>query len=290
MKIRLTGLLIAAALLAGATDGDRAADRAAIRAHIDRIFQAFIHKDLAELRATHAANWLGYLQSSRKMIRGLDEYMNDNAPFFDPHSPYGMTSYKMREFEMIFKGDAAFVAFVAEVQYKSPDGPFARTLRITDFYTKENGAWIQTGSDTDIHPETAAEQSQALRKLSEYEKKDLLEAREAVWRAYFAGDRAALEKLLPEELLTMEAGGGWGNRQAVLESSARFAVGGGKLLRLEFPKTEIQVYGYTAIVYSSYVYEIEQGGKPFTNSGRATEVFVYRNGAWVNPSWHLDGK
>jgi hypothetical protein len=182
------------------------------------------------------------------------------------------------------------VAFVAEVQYKSPDGPFARTLRITDFYTKENGAWIQTGSDTDIHPETAAEQSQSLRKLSEYEKKDLLEAREAVWRAYFAGDRAALEKLLPEELLTMEAGGDWGNRQAVLESSARFAAGGGKLLRLEFPKTEIQVYGSTAIVYSSYVYEIEQGGKPFTNSGRATEVFVYRNGAWVNPSWHLDSK
>ncbi len=288
MKIRLAGFLIGAALLAGAADDDRAADRAAIRAHIDRIFQAFIHKDLSDLRATHAANWLGYLLSSRKMIRGLDEYMNDNAPFFDPHSPYGMTSYKMREFEMIFKGDAAFVAFVAEVQYKSPDGPFARTLRITDFYTKENGAWIQTGSDTDIHPETAAEQSQALRKLSEYEKKDLLEAREAVWRAYFAGDRAALEKLLPEELLTMEAGGGWGNRQAVLESSARFAAGGGKLIRLEFPKTEIQVYGNTAIVYSSYVYEIEQGGKPSANSGRATEVFVYRNGAWVNPSWHLE--
>ena len=34
--------------------------------------------------------------------------------------------------------------------------------------------------------------------------------------------------------------------------------------------------------------EIEQGGQPFTNSGRATEVFVYRNGAWVNSSWHLD--
>ena len=34
---------------------DRAADRAAIRSHIDRIFQAFIHKDSKELRATHAA-------------------------------------------------------------------------------------------------------------------------------------------------------------------------------------------------------------------------------------------
>jgi len=200
-----------------------------------------------------------------------------------------MVSYKMREFDMIFKGDAAFVAFVAEVDDKTPDGPSQRTLRITDFYTKENGAWIQTGSDTELHPESVAEESQRLRKLSESEKKSLLEAREAVWRAYFAGNRIALEKLLPAELLTMDPGSGeWGNRQAVLENSARFAADGGKLVRLEFPKTEIQAYGYVAIVYSTYLYEIEQGGKSFTNSSRATEVFVYRNGAWVNPSWHLD--
>ena len=124
--------------------------------------------------------------------------------------------------------------------------------------------------------------------LSESERKRLLDAREAVWRAYFAGDRAALEKLLPEELITLEPGGSWGNRKAVLDGSAGFAAGGGKLVRLEFPKTEIQSYGSTAIVYSNYVYEIEQGGKRSSNSGRVTEVFVNRNGAWVNPSWHMD--
>jgi hypothetical protein len=267
----------------------RAADRAAIRAHIDRIFQAFIHKDRAELRATHAANWLGYLEGSRKMIRGVDEYMNWSG-YFEPGSPYGMTGYKMREFDMIFQGDdAAFVAFVADVEANTPAGPFHRTLRITDFYTRQNGAWIQTGSDTDLHPDSIAEQQQVSRTLSEPEKKRLLDVREAVWRAYFAGDRAALEKLLPEELLTIEPGrDDWGNRRAALDGSARFAASGGKLVRLEFPKTEIQVYGSTAIVYSSYVYEVEQGGKRSANSGRVTEVFVNRNGAWVNPSWHMD--
>jgi ketosteroid isomerase-like protein len=280
--------LMAVGLPIGAADDDRAADRAAIRAHIDRIFQAFIHKDSAGLRATHAANWLGYLEGSRTMIRGIDGYMNASG-YFDPNSPYGMVGYKMREFDMIFQGDAAFVAFVAEVEAKTPGGPFARALRITDFYTKQNGAWIQTGSDTELHPESAAEQNQVLRTLSASQKKSLLDAREAVWRAYFAGDRAALEKLLPAELLTIEPGGGdWGNRQAVFEGSARFAASGGKLVRLEFPKTEIQVYGYTAIVYSNYVYEIEQGGQRSVNSGRVTEVFVNRNGAWVNPSWHMD--
>ena len=78
---------------------DRAADREAIRAHIDSIFQAFIRKDAAALRATHAPNWLGYLEGSRTMIRGVDAYMEWNR--FGPKSPYGMKSYEMREFDMI---------------------------------------------------------------------------------------------------------------------------------------------------------------------------------------------
>jgi len=286
---RLTGIAVMALLPAAllAADDNRAADRAAIRAHIDRIFQAFIHKDSAELRATHAANWLGYLEGSSTMIRGVDGYM-DWSGHFEPNSPYGMKSYKMREFDMIFQGDAAFVAFVADVEANTPSRPFQRTLRITDFYTKQGGGWIQTGSDTDLHPESLAAQQQTNRTLYEGEKKRLLEARDAVWRAYFAGDRAALEKLLPEELLTLEPGGEWGNRKAVFEGPARFAAGGGKLVRLEFPKTEMQVYGSTAIVYSSYLYEIEQRGKRSVNTGRVTEVFVNRNGTWINPSWHMD--
>jgi hypothetical protein len=34
----------------------------------------------------------------------------------------------------------------------------------------------------------------------------------------------------------------------------------GKLLKLEFPKTEVQVYSYTAVVYPNYSYELETGG------------------------------
>src|SRR5690242_15387958 len=103
MKRVITLLLMVAA--AAWAQEDRAADREAVRAHIDRIFQAFIHKDSAELRATHAANWLGYLEGSREMIRGVDSYMKYSG-HFDPKSPYGMTGYKMREFDMIFHGDS----------------------------------------------------------------------------------------------------------------------------------------------------------------------------------------
>jgi ketosteroid isomerase-like protein len=267
---------------------DRAADREAIRAHIDSIFEAFIRKDAAALRATHAPNWLGYLEGSRTMIKGVNGYMDWNQ--VDPKSPYGMKSYKMREFDMIFKGDAAFVCFVADVDANTPNGPFHRVLRISDFYTKQNGQWIQNGSDTALHPESVEEQVQTLRPLPDQMKKRLLDAREAVWRAYFANDRAALEKLIPEETIAIESGGNneWSNRQMIFEGSAEFAKSGGKLLKLEFPKTEIQVYGNTAVVYSNYAYELEAGGQPFNQSGRVTEIFVLRKGQWVNPGWHMD--
>jgi ketosteroid isomerase-like protein len=268
-------------------EDDRAADREAIRGHIDSIFQAFIKKDAAALRATHAENWLGYLEGSRTMIKGLDGYMDWNQ--VDPKSSYGMKSYKMREFEMIFKGDAAFVCFVAEVESNTPNGPFHRALRISDFYTKQNGQWIQSGSDTALHPESVEQQLQTLRPLPAQMKKRLLDAREAVWRAYFGGDRATLEKLIPEETIAIETGtNNWSTRQTIFEGSADFAKNGGKLIKLEFPKTEIQVYGQTAVVYSNYAYELEAGGQHINQAGRVTEVFVMRNGQWVNPGWHMD--
>ncbi|MFY9557952.1 MAG: nuclear transport factor 2 family protein [Blastocatellia bacterium] len=283
----LAMFLVLAATAGAAPQDDRKADREAIRSHIDRIFQAFIKKDVAELRATHHPNWLGYLEGSRTMIRGVDGYMD--YIYVDPTSPYGMKSYKMREFDMIFKGDAAFVCFTADVESNTPNGPLMRALRIADFYTKQDGKWIQTGSDTDLHPEAVDSQYQAPRSLGDQMKKRLLDAREAVWRAYFSNDRAALEKLIPEETIAIEAGdNNWSNRNTIFEGAAQFAKSGGKLVRLEFPKTDIQVYGYTAVVYSNYLYELEVGGQRSKHTGRVTEVFVLRKGQWVNPGWHMD--
>jgi ketosteroid isomerase-like protein len=266
---------------------DRAADRQAIRAHIDSIFQAFIKKDITALRATHAENWLGYLDNSGRMLKGINDYMDWNQ--LDPKSPYGMKSYKFRDFDMIFKGDAAFVCFVADVESNWPGAPPHRVLQICDFYTKNDGKWIQNGSDTGLQQETVEEQLALPRSLGDQMKKRLLEAREAVWRAYFAGDRATLEKLIPEETIAIDPGDGpWSNRQTILDGSADFAKGGGKLVKLEFPKTEIQVYGSSAIIYSNYAYELEAGGEHINRSGRVTEVFVLRKGQWVNPGWHMD--
>lgn len=266
---------------------DRAADRAAIKAHIESIFQAFINKDNAALRATHAENWLGYLEGSTTVIKGIGGYMDWNQQ--DPKSPYGMKSYKFREFNMIFKGDAAFVCFVADVESDWPGSPPRRALRICDFYTKNDGKWIQSGSDTALHQESVEQRLTTPAVLGDQMKKRLLDAREAVWRAWFAGDRATLEKLIPDETIAIESeSNNWSNRQTILDGSIQFAKSGGKLVKLEFPRTEIQVYGRTAFLYSNYSYELENGGQRTTRSGRVTEVFVLRDGQWVNPGWHLD--
>jgi hypothetical protein len=117
----------------------------------------------------------------------------------------------------------------------------------------------------------------------------LLAARESVWRSFFANDRATLEKLIPEETIVMDPGSvDLGNRRSVLEGAAAFAKSGAKLVRLEFPSTEIQHFGNVAIIYSKYFYELEQQGKRIPSSGRITEVFVFRKNEWVNPGCHME--
>ena len=46
------------------------------------------------------------------------------------------------------------------------------------------------------------------------------------------------------------------------------------------------------MTYSSYLYELERDGKRQVNSRRVTEVFVLRNGQWVNPAgrWKAESR
>jgi ketosteroid isomerase-like protein len=118
---------------------------------------------------------------------------------------------------------------------------------------------------------------------------DLLKVREGVWRAWFAGDTKTLEELVPPETIVMSGGEEkWKNQADVLRTSVEFHAKGGKLVRLEFPRTEVQHYGDVAIVWSSYIVEIEVDGKRSSSSSRVTEIFVWQHGRWTNPGWHTD--
>jgi len=285
--------------VAKASTEDRAADAAAIRAHIESIFQAFIDGDQDKIFATHSEDWRGFLEGSRTPIKGIDDYMHANgiewprpanAPKSTPYLPPG-TTYKVFDFDVQFYSpELAVASFFGEFQRKSGDTIITlRRLRIMDVYAKRKGGWIQVASHTVVDPEWRAEQMSRPVNLPPPVRQRILAAREAVWKAWFSNDRATLERLIPEETIAIDSGQeGWANRAAVLEGAKRFAESGGKLVRLEFPKTEIQAYGNTIIIYTTYVYETEVNGQRSTASGRATEMFVRRGDDLLNVGWHMD--
>jgi hypothetical protein len=120
---------------------------------------------------------------------------------------------------------------------------------------------------------------------------ELTSVRESVWRAWFANDAKLLEKLVPKGTIVISAGEKkWKYQADVLQTAAQFQADGGKLVRLEFPRTEIQHFGDVAIVYSQYLVETEVSGKRKVETGRVTEIFVRRHGQWTNPGWHTDSE
>jgi len=118
---------------------------------------------------------------------------------------------------------------------------------------------------------------------------ELLRVREKVWRAWFAGDTNTLKDLVPPETIVLSGGEDqWKHQADVLRASAEFHAKGGKLIQLAFPRTEVQHFGNVAVVWSSYALQIEVDGKRSPDSGRVTEIFVWRDGHWLNPGWHTD--
>ena len=113
--------------------------------------------------------------------------------------------------------------------------------------------------------------------------------RDTAWRAYFANDQATMGRLFPANFISVGwSGGPWLDRAGTLADAAQFAAKGGSLVALEFPHTEIQLFGDVAVVYSLYIVEFNYEGITSRQSGRATEVFQKKDGHWIHPSWHLD--
>jgi hypothetical protein len=155
MRTITCAALLMIALSAAAQSDNRAGDRAAIRAHIEKIFQAYIDRDCATIRATHSSNWIGFTTQARSIVHGIDGYMSfaggcgSNAKA-DPNAPR-MTAYKILSIDFEFYGDVALVPYIAET---TGTVWTASKLRSLDVYRKDNGQWIQVGSNIYLHPDT----------------------------------------------------------------------------------------------------------------------------------------
>jgi hypothetical protein len=119
--------------------------------------------------------------------------------------------------------------------------------------------------------------------------REVLSAREAAWRAYFAGDVKTLGDLLPPEFIGISMDDTpFADRATTLDGARAFHEKGGRLIHLAFPETRAQTFGDVVVLYGRYEVVIESDGKKRTMQGRLTEMFVRRNGKWVHPGWHLD--
>lgn len=268
---------------------DREADRTAIREHIEGIFRAYINKDRKTVQATHSEDWRGFLIGTQHIIRGIDEYMQAaDSSLKNPTA--GMAKFSFPEFDVIFQGpNLALVCYVADIEGKVGDTPFTDKYRTLDVYARRNGAWIQIASNTARHPEAIAKNFSQPVPVTPQTRQSILDAREEVWRAWFSNDQAKLEKLIPPEVIAINGGSEtWANRDQILASARQLAAKGTKLIRLEFPRTDLQIFGRTIILYTTYVYETETDGKRTTVSGRGTEMFVIRDNTLVNVGWHLE--
>jgi len=116
------------------------------------------------------------------------------------------------------------------------------------------------------------------------ERADLFAARDAVWKAWFAGDSARLAELLPERMVGMGQ-----DRAAIIAEAIAFRQAGGRLDSLAFTDDELVVRDGMAVVYSRYRAHTTVAGRRDSMVGAATELFVKDGARWINPSWHLHG-
>src|SRR4029077_12368400 len=89
-----------------------------------------------------------------------------------------------------------------------------------------------------------------------------------------------LEQLLPSDVVAISSDTTWHDRAAVFAAAQACAQSGAKLVRLAFPRTEQQVFGNVAILYSRYEFELEKNGRRSLQAGPPTGGVVWGGRLW----------
>jgi hypothetical protein len=125
--------------------------------------------------------------------------------------------------------------------------------------------------------------------LSAVDSAALDSAREAVWRAWFAGDTVALSKLVPGALAAGSSWAPWDDRAATLQAARASAMSGTRLVDIRFDSSTVTLDGNVAVMRSRFTYTTETAThQKRIVTGRATEIFVREQGKWLNPFWYLE--
>lgn len=130
-------------------------DEKAILEHIHSIFKAYMEGDEATIRATHSADWTGFNNQSRAIVRGIDGYMANATRAL---SAARIIRYELEDVDIQIHGDVGIVYYVANwtTQLKANDLRVRMHVRSVDIYQKRSGTWIQIGSNLNVLPRPGA--------------------------------------------------------------------------------------------------------------------------------------
>src|SRR5512140_411805 len=116
------------------------ADEAAILAHVNGIFRAYLARDREAIRRAHTDDWTGCLVGSEAIERGLAAYMRGAD-----HSlaTFRATGFEITDHALEVRGDTALLYYTARYDYVGADArPGTLRLRSLDVYRREpDGAW-----------------------------------------------------------------------------------------------------------------------------------------------------
>jgi ketosteroid isomerase-like protein len=120
--------------------------------------------------------------------------------------------------------------------------------------------------------------------------RELLALREGAWHTWFSNDQEGFRRIVPDELVGLSwSGGPWEDRAQTMAQMEEFAKSGMTLKSLDFPRNVFQHYGDVVILYSTFRLVLSSpAGQLDETAGRATEIFVRRQGRWIHTGWHLD--
>lgn len=114
--------------------------------------------------------------------------------------------------------------------------------------------------------------------LAQDKKADAIKAADKAWAdATVKNDRAALGKLLADDLTYTHSNGDTDTKQAFIENLSN---GKRKYTKLQHEGMEVRVYGNTAVLSATAQIETLQGGKAGPAHLRFIHVWVQKGGQW----------
>lgn len=126
-------------------------DRQQIIDHIHHIFQAFIDQDSVAIRNLHTKDWVGFQNRSRKIVKGVDGYMQNVRRSLAKSQ---MLEYELEDVEVQIYGDIAIVYYIGQWKSRLKQTGIVLKFRVrsVDIFRKTGLTWNQAGSHLSILP------------------------------------------------------------------------------------------------------------------------------------------